>query len=146
MRQRTATPVPGTVRVTVLSSEAPQGVPTAPVLAAVTTRLNADDVRPLTDTVIVQAAAIVTYTVVATITVQDGPDQALVLAAAQAAVAAYVAQCHSLGTAVRRAGLNAAMWQPGVTQVVITQPAADVVPTLLQAPFCTATTVTAVPA
>lgn len=139
-------PVPGTVRVTVLSSELPRGVPTAPVLAAVEDRLNADDVRPLTDTVIVQAATIITYTISATITVQEGPDPSVVLAAAQAAVATYVSQCHSLGTAVRRAGLNAAMWQPGVTQVVITQPAVDVVPTLQQAPFCTATTVLAVPA
>jgi phage-related baseplate assembly protein len=140
------TPAPGSVRVTVLSSELPQGVPTAPVLAAVTERLNADDVRPLSDSVIVQPAAIVTYEVIATITLQDGPDPTLVLEAARAAVAAYVRQCHSLGTAVRLAGLNAAMWQPGVTQVVITEPASDIVPTLQQAPFCIATAVMAVPA
>jgi phage-related baseplate assembly protein len=140
------TPASGTVRVTVLSSELPRGVPSAGVLAAVTTRLNAEDVRPLSDTVLVQAAAIVTYAVAATITVQNGPDPQLVLDAARAAVEAYVAQCHSLGTAVRLAGLNAAMWQPGVTQVVITQPVADIEPTLQQAPFCTATVITAVPA
>ncbi len=138
------TPNPGTVRVTVLSTVG-QGVPDAPLLAAVTTRLNAQDVRPLCDTVVVQAATITTYTVVATLAMFDGPDAGLTLAEARAAVAVYVADSHRLGRAIRRSALFAALHRPGVALVTLTLPAADITPTLAQAAFCTATTVTVVP-
>lgn len=138
------TPTPGTVRVTVLSI-AGQGIPDAPLLAAVTTALNAEDVRPLCDTVVVQAATITTYTVVASLTMFGGPDPALTLAEAQAAVLAYVNENHRLGRAIRRSALFAALHRPGVATVTLTQPAADIVPTLAQAAFCTARTVTVVP-
>ena len=50
-------PAPGEVLVTVLSHQS-DGSPSAEVLAAVDNTLNAEDVRPLTDTVLVEAAAI----------------------------------------------------------------------------------------
>ncbi len=139
-----ASPSPGDVRVTVLSTEG-TGTPTAPVLAAVTAALNAEDVRPLCDVVTVQAAAIVTYTVVASLAFFDGPDTAIVLAQAQAAVADVVAEAHRVGRAVRRSALFAALHQPGVEAVTLTLPAADITPTAVQAPWCTAITVTVTP-
>lgn len=135
------TPTPGTVRVTVLSTEG-NGAPSAPVLAAVTARLNADDVRPLSDTVTVVGASIVSYSVSAALTFQSGPDTALVRAAAEAEVARVVAEAHRVGRAVRRSALFAALHRPGVEAVTLTAPAADILPTLSQAAFCTAVAVT----
>lgn len=134
-------PAPGTVRVTVLSTEA-NGAPSAPVLTAVTARLNADDVRPLSDTVTVQGAAIINYSVAAALTFQSGPDTALVRAAAEIEVARVVADAHRVGRAVRRSALFAALHRPGVEAVTLTSPAADILPTTLQAAFCTAIAVT----
>ena len=139
-----ASPIPGDVRITVLSTEG-TGAPSAPVLAAVTAALNAEDVRPLCDVVSVQAATIVTYAVTASLAFFDGPDTGLVLAQAQAAVAQVVADAHRVGRAVRRSALFAALHQPGVEAVTLTLPAADLIPTDVQAPWCTGVTVTVAP-
>jgi phage-related baseplate assembly protein len=139
-----ASPIPGDVRITVLSTEG-TGTPTAPVLAAVTAALNAEDVRPLCDVVTVQAAAIVTYTVVASLAIFDGPDTSLVLAQAQAAVARVVADAHRVGRAVRLSALFAALHQPDVEEVTLNLPAADVTPSDVEAAWCTAITVTVAP-
>lgn len=129
-------PTPGEVRVTILSRET-DGTPTAPVLSAVSAALNADDVRPLCDLVNVQPATILTYTVDATLELLDGPDGAVVLAASQAAVTAYVAAAHALGRDVTLSGLFAALHQPGVSRVTLTQPAAEIVVAPTEAAYCT---------
>ncbi|WP_413874165.1 baseplate J/gp47 family protein [Albidovulum sp.] len=133
-------PVPGEVRVTILSREG-NGTPTAPVLAAVAAALNAQDVRPLCDLVNVQAATILTYAVDAAIEVFDGPDPALVLAAALAAVTAHVDAAHALGRDVTLSGLYAALHQPGVARVTLTSPAAEIVVAATEAAVCTGLTV-----
>jgi phage-related baseplate assembly protein len=129
-------PSPGEVRVTVLSHEG-DGTPTAPVLAAVAAALNAQDVRPLCDLVDVQPAVILPYAVDAVIEVFDGPDPALVLAAAQAAVAAHVAAAHALGRDVTLSGLYAALHQPGVARATLASPAAEIVVAATEAAVCT---------
>lgn len=137
-------PAPGEVRVTVLSTEG-NGAPSAPVLAAVEAALNDDEVRPLCDLVVVQGATILAYAVTATLEFFDGPDAAVVLAAAEAAVQDYVASAHRIGRPIRRSALFAALHQPGVAQVTLTAPAADIVPTATEAAWCTAVTVTEAP-
>ena len=97
------------------------------LLAAVLTTLSAEDVRPLTDQVLVQAAEIVPYTITAALTVYPGPDAATVRAAAAAATTAYAASVHRLGYDVTLSGLYAALHQPGVQRVALTAPAADLV-------------------
>jgi len=134
-------PTPGVVVVSVLSRVG-SGVPSAPVLAAVTVTLSEDDVRPLTDQVTVQAAAIVNFTVSASLTLYPGPDSAVVLAEAHARLDDYLARSRRLGRDITRSGLFAALHAEGVQNVVLTQPAADVVVTALQAAFCTAKTIT----
>ena len=79
-------PAPGTVVVTVLSRTG-DGTAGAGLLAEVDAGLNDDDVRPLTDQVTVQAPTILAYQVTAELTLLQGPDEAEVLAAAEAAVA-----------------------------------------------------------
>ncbi len=129
-------PAPGDVRVTVLSRTG-NGTAPAATLEAVGTALNADDVRPLTDTVYVQSAHIVPYEVWATLHVYPGPAAQPLLDAAAAALQAYIAQTQKLGYDVTRSGLFAALHQPGVQRVDLHAPAADLVIAPHQAAYCT---------
>ncbi len=132
---------PGTVNVAVLSRVGTGAAP-ASTIAAVTEALNAEVVRPLCDTVVVASAVIVNYSIAATLTVFPGTGQEEVLAAATAAAQAYAEQQNRLGRDIARSGIFAALHQPGVQNVAITSPAADVAIAWNQAPNCTGITVT----
>lgn len=129
----------GEVRVVLLSDET-DGTPSAETLTAVGAALTAETVRPLTDRVYVEAAAIVDYTVVAALTTYEGPDSAVVLAAAEASVAAKVTELHALGHDVTRSALFAALHVAGVQNVAMSAPAADVVIEDDEAGYCTGIT------
>lgn len=133
-------PTPGDVVVAVLARGG-DGTAAATLLAAVDAALNAEQVRPLTDRVSVQSALIVPFTVDATLTLYPGPDAAVVLADAQARLAAFLASNHRLGRDITRAGLIAALCTAGVQNVALAAPAADIVITIVQAPHCTASSV-----
>ena len=135
-----ASPTPGDVVVTILSRQG-DGTAAPELITAVDAALSADEIRPLTDNVTVQAATIVNYTVDATLTLYPGPDAAVVEAAAEAALNTYIAAQQRLGRDVTRSGIFAALHQPGVQNVALTAPAADVVITDEQAAFCTGITV-----
>lgn len=128
-------PAPGQVRVTVLSSEG-DGVPDAATLEAVSEKLNDEDVRPLTDQVIVQGAAIRAYAVEASLMLYAGPDGEIVRKAAETAARAYVTDRHRLGHDVTISGLHAALHQVGVQNVQLVQPAGDIVIGPAEAAFC----------
>jgi phage-related baseplate assembly protein len=96
----------------------------------------------LTDRVTVRSAAIVNYSVVATLYFYDGPSSTTVLAAAQAVLDAYIDSHHKIGYDVTRSGIFAALHQPGTQNVTLTTPAADVVIGNYQAGYCTAVTLT----
>lgn len=134
-----SSPSPGTVQVVVLAQD---GVPGTGLLDKVYAALNADDVRPLCDTVTVVAATVVEYQVEAEITYYAGPDKAVVEAAARAAVEAYAAAHFRLGHDITRSGLFAALHQVGVQNVTLTKPAADVVIDADEAPRVTTITLT----
>lgn len=134
-------PTPGDVLITVLSTLG-DGTPDAALVAAVDAALSADDVRPLTDQVTVQAATVVPYTVGATLYFYPGPDPEVVRQAAEDAVAAYVAEHHAMGHDIPLSGLYAALHQPGVQRVELTQPAVSLVVAADEAAYCTAITVT----
>ena len=134
-------PEPGEVRVTILAADG-DGTPDQALLDTVEAALNADDVRPLTDLVIVAAATIVPYIVEAELDVKSGPDAAVVLAEAEEAVAAYVAAQRRLGAPIARSGLFAALHREGVRSVDLTEPAADVEIETTEAGHCTDITVT----
>lgn len=136
-----ASPAPGEVVVSVLGS-AGDGTASAEVIAAVDAVLSSDDVRPLTDHVTVQSAEIIPFTVEATLTIFNGPDAGAVLAAAQAGLAGYLAANRRLGRDITRSGLFAALHRPGVQNVALSAPAADISVGPAQAAHCTATTVT----
>lgn len=132
---------PGTVNVAVLSRTGTGAAPTQ-TIADVVEALNAEVVRPLCDTVVVTSASVVNYSITASLTVFPGTGQAEVLAAATAAVQAYADAQHRLGYDITRSGIYAALHQPGVQNVTITAPAADIVNAWNQAPYCTSIAVT----
>lgn len=134
-------PSPGEVVVTVLSRTG-NGTASAGLLSSVSDVLSAEDVRPLTDHVTVQSANITTYTVNATLYFYTGPDRAVVLAASQAAIEAYVETQHRLGLDVTLSGIYAALHQPGVQRVDLAAPAANIVVNSQSAAYCTGITLT----
>lgn len=119
-------PTPGDVLITILSRTG-DGTAGPALVNTVEAALNDDDVRPLTDTVTVQSATIVNYTIAATLYFYDGPDRAVVLASAQAAVEKYAEAQRRLGRDVTLSGVYAALHQPGVQRVDLIAPAANLV-------------------
>ena len=134
-------PAPGEVVVSVLSREA-DGTATQGLLDIVEAKLSADDVRPLTDHVLVKPATIVTYSVDATLFTFAGPDSQVVLAEARTRLDRYISESHRLGRDVTRSGLFAALHAEGVQRVEIVHPAADVVVDRTQATHCAGVTLT----
>ncbi|WP_295554457.1 baseplate assembly protein [uncultured Stenotrophomonas sp.] len=134
-------PVPGEVVVSVLSREA-DGTATQGLLDIVEAKLSADDVRPLTDHVVVKSAAIVNYSVDAALFTFAGPDSQVVLAEARTRLDRYISESHRLGRDVTRSGLFAALHAEGVQRVEITSPARDIVVDRTQATHCTSITLT----
>ncbi|MGR3501609.1 baseplate assembly protein [Pseudaestuariivita sp.] len=130
-------PAPGEVLVTILSHKA-NGEPSAEVIAAVEAQLTHEDVRPLTDLVTVQGVTITTFDVEAVLTLYEGPDEATVLAAAEAALDIYLSDRHLIGHDVTRSGLHAALHQPGVQNVDLISPVADLVVDGSHAAYCAA--------
>ena len=136
----TITVTPGHVHVYVLSTVG-AGSASSDLLTAVGAALNADNVRPLCDTVTVLSATIQNFTVAATIEVFDGPDAAVILAEAQAALTAYLEASHALGATIARSGIHGALHRPGVRMVTLTQPTADIEAPPNVAPLATSVTV-----
>ncbi len=134
-------PTPGMVTVYVLS-RTDDGTAPPELLDAVEAALNAERVRPLTDQVTVQSASIVTYTVEAELVLYPGPDSAVVLEAAQAAIEEFTTSIHRIGYDVALSGIYQALHQPGVQRVNLTAPAANIAVSSGQAPYCTGITLT----
>lgn len=139
-----ASPTPGVVVVTVLSSDG-DGVAAADLLAAVTAALTAEDVRPLTDQVTVQAATPILYAVDATLDLYQGPDAEVVRAASATSVAAFALKQRRLGEPVTLDGLYAALRVEGVRKVTLAEPAAAIEPAADAYAHCTAITVGVAP-
>lgn len=131
---------PGDVVVSVLSREG-TGAASAELLQAVNSKLSSEDVRPMTDHVIVQSAEIVPYEVEADVYTFAGPDSQVVMAESRKRLDRYVEDCHRMGRDVTRSGLFAALHSEGVQRVELIKPAADVVTTREQATHCVAITI-----
>ncbi|OLU22479.1 baseplate assembly protein [Pseudomonas sp. PA15(2017)] len=130
-------PSPGVVTVTVLSRTG-SGVASPELLASVETALTDESVRPLTDHVQVQAAAISEYAIDAKLYFYAGPDREVVMANARAAATAYADAQHRLGRDVTISGLHAALHQQGVQRVELHSPAASIVVDRQTATYCAA--------
>lgn len=134
-------PNPGEVLVTILSKIG-DGNADSDLIDTVITALDADTVRPMTDTVIVQSASISTYTVEATLTFYPGPDAQTVLQSAQSKIESYVTEQHLLGRDITLSGIYAALHQPGVQNVQLTFPVNDIANDDISVSYCNAITLT----
>jgi phage-related baseplate assembly protein len=134
-------PSPGSVLVSVLSRDG-DGTASAELITAVADAVNAQDVRPLTDSVMVQSAEIVPYQVEAAVVTFPGPDPSVVFTEARARLDAYVEACHRVGREVAISGIHAALHVAGVENVTLIKPTANVVTNDTQAPYCTAISLT----
>ena len=134
-------PTPGNVTVYVLSRTG-DGAASPELIAAVAATLNGEQIRPMTDNVTVQSAAIVTYTVDAELVILPGPDPEVVRQASVDAITAYAETQRKIGYDVTLSGVYAALHQPGVQRVNLTAPTANLVIGSGQASYCTSITVT----
>jgi phage-related baseplate assembly protein len=114
-----------------------------PLMDQIRVRLNSDDYRPLTDSVVVRPPDPVTFAVSAQLVLYPGPDAATVRAAALARLATYLASVRRVAYDVTRSGIIAALTAPGVQNVLLAGPSADVVVGPTGVAVCTSKTVTA---
>jgi phage-related baseplate assembly protein len=117
---------PGSVVVSVLARTG-DGTAPAELIDTVAAYVSDETRRPLTDWVTVQSARIVPYAVDATLTTFSGPDGGVVLAAAQASLDAYTKASHRLGRDITRSAIFAALSVEGVQNVILREPAQDIV-------------------
>ena len=129
-----SSPAPGQVRVVVLSITG-TGTPEADLIVAVRDALDDERVRPLCDSVLVEGAEVIPYTVAATLDLDDPPDRELVRSTAEDSARAYADRSHRLGAEVTQSGLYAALHVGGVRRVNLSDPTADVTTTAAQAPY-----------
>ena len=99
------------------------GVPSAKTLAAVRTRLQRSDVRPMTVPVSVSAPVVVPYAAAMRLQIPAGPDPALVRAAAVKNVQDMVAARRGLGVDILSQAFEAAARVSGVERVLTSSPA-----------------------
>ncbi len=134
-------PAPGVVTVYVQARDG-DGTAGVDIVEAVEAALNAETVRPMTDSVNVQSVDVITYQVEAVLTVFPGPDAELIRQRAQEAATAYVRAQERIGFDVTRSGLFAALHREGVQNVDLVSPAADIVIGDGEVTFCDDVTVT----
>ncbi|HCN6453370.1 TPA: baseplate J/gp47 family protein [Escherichia coli] len=131
----------GEVDVYVLSREG-NGTASEALLDAVSARLNADEIRPLTDFVTVKSAIINDYTVTAELEIPDGPDAGEVLEKAKNTLMSYTRLANRINGMVPLSAIYAALQQTGVARVILSSPRADIEPATGTAPRCAAVNVT----
>ncbi|WP_443091363.1 baseplate assembly protein [Basfia succiniciproducens] len=132
-----SSPNPGQVLATLLTNT-DNGTASQELQEQVKQALNAEDVRPLTDTVNVQSAEIVDYQINAILTLYPSVLESTVTANVQSAVKKFVDKQHALGIDITLSSIYAALHQTGVQNVKLSQPQADIIINPTQAAYCTA--------
>lgn len=128
-------PTAGTVKVAILSTEG-QGTADSDLINAVKEQLNAEHIRPLTDTVLVESAVILPYEIRATLTLYPSVLESVVMANVNQAITHYTNKQHLLGIDITLSGIYSALHQEGVQNVKLTQPLADLIVQPHQAAYC----------
>lgn len=128
-------PNAGTVKVAILSTEG-QGTADSDLINAVKEKLNAEHIRPLTDTVLVESAVILPYEIRATLTLYPSVLESVVMANVNQAITHYTNKQHLLGIDITLSGIYSALHQEGVQNVKLTQPLEDLIVQPHQAAYC----------
>lgn len=115
----------GTVRVVVAA--APGADVSEALLVRLTDLFAREDIVPLTDIVSVQRATIRTYDVAMVLQIDRGPDPEVIRQAALQQVRAYASGRRAIGQTVFWVGLVSAAKQAGASNVLMSQPVADIV-------------------
>jgi phage-related baseplate assembly protein len=136
---RAVSPVAGQVVVTILSHEG-NGTASEEVLNNVRLALNNQDVRPITDEVVVQSVEIVEFQLTANITFFDGPSHKPVLDLIATRWQDYAAKSHSIGFSLEESAVMAACHQNGVWRVDVLSPVLPLTVDIYQAAYCTLAT------
>jgi phage-related baseplate assembly protein len=133
---------PGTVLVSLLSSVGDGTASADEIAAAEAAVATSANVRPLTDYVVVQSAQIIPYAIDAALTMFDGPDSSVVLAAAQTGATTFATTARKIGRDINLANVFAAITVAGVSNAKLTSLAADLVISETQAGYCTGIAIT----
>ncbi|QXI30516.1 baseplate assembly protein [Pseudomonas vanderleydeniana] len=129
-------PSPAVVVVTVLAL-AGEGVAGQDLLDTVHTALSDEDVRPLGDRVLVQAAEILRYRIDAVVHMAgSGSENEAILAECQRRLAAWINPRRRLGVEVSRSAVDAQLHISGVRKVELAN-WVDITPSRSQAAYCT---------
>lgn len=136
-----SSPIQGTTQVHVLTHTG-NGIPSAELIATVSTALNSESLRPLSEEVLVSAPTVIEYDLTVALTLFAGPSTELVTAAVQSALAQFASSHHMLETDIVLSAIDAAAHVTGVKKVVIVSPAADIECAPGEAAYCTGVTVT----
>ena len=110
-------------------------------MTAVRDRLNADDGGQLTDIITVRSVTPRPYDVIANVVIPPGPSQALVRAAAEAAIEKAAADLQIIGGVVTTDALIAAGRVPPISKFTLVSPAADIATAPDEAPWRRSTTI-----
>ncbi len=137
---RAISPTPGDVTVYVMSKTG-TGAASDDLVATVTAALNADTIRPLTDHVTVVSVTVVEFDFTAQIYTFEGPDPAVVLAAAIAGRDKYIAAMRKIGRDITVSALSGSMFVEGVQKIVLDMEE-DLVIGDDQVAYCTSATTT----
>lgn len=129
-------PNPGEVVVYVMSRNG-DGSASDDLLSSVTSAVNADDVRPLTDQVSVKSVTVVNYTISAQLEIQPGPDADVVLKTATDALDKFTESARRIGNIVATSGVYAALQQSGVRRVILNNWSGDIKIDDGQVSYCT---------
>ena len=129
-------PTQGQALITVLSNEG-RGAASQDMLEQVEDALNAEDVRPLCDEVVVQSATIMDYEIEAILYLSPSPESEPILQKATENAASYAASQRRLGRNIRRTAITSALHISGIEYVKLLQPAEDIVISPEQASYCT---------
>jgi len=134
-------PSPGEVDVYILSTDS-DGVASDELLNTVDARLNADEIRPLTDQVTIKRPIVSNFTVQATLYFSDGPDSQIVRGLAEDAINQFIEDHKQIGGVIALSGIMAALHQAGVDRVELVAPTADIVLSNTESAHCAAITIT----
>lgn len=122
---RASSPSPAEVIIAVLSTEG-DGSASPELIAAVTTAVNDEEVRPLGDRVTVRSAEIVDYEIDATLYLYPGPESEPIINAADASLQRFLkANDRKISRDVARSAISAALHVQGVQRVVLNSPTED---------------------
>jgi phage-related baseplate assembly protein len=135
-----SSPVPGTTVIHVLT-HIDSGLPDSPLLDLVAEALNDEEIRPLSESVVVSPANIIEYEIHVALTLFSGPVVELVEAAGETALEKFAAQKHRLETDIVRSAISASTHVAGVKKVEVLSPLADITCGPGDAAYCTGITI-----